>query len=279
MTRLARTASGRAVLGDEAGFVPLSAACPGIETMREALPLAASGELSATGATASRIQPTHLEFNSPLARPGKLWGIGLNYEEHAADLSENRPDEPASFMQPASSVVGPGGPIRLPPRSQTERVTAEAELGVVIGRTARDVSEERADSVIAGFVPVLDVTAEDILERNPRFLTRAKSFDTFLVLGPWIETGEIGLSDLDVRTVVNDEVVAENVVSNMRFSPSELVAFHSSVMTLEPGDLISTGTPGATTIDGGDTVRSEIDEIGTLESDVVGPSRESDARP
>nr|WP_276275591.1 fumarylacetoacetate hydrolase family protein [Halomicroarcula sp. SYNS111] len=144
-------------------------------------------------------------------------------------------------------------------------------MGVVIGRTCRDVEAASADQVIAGYLPVIDVTAEDVLRRNPRFLTRAKSFDTFLVLGPHIAVPDRGtdLSDVEVRTVVNDEPRARNVVANMHVPPRELVAFHSRVMTLEPGDVISTGTPGAHVVRPGDRVRAEVDRFGSVDAAVV----------
>jgi 2-keto-4-pentenoate hydratase/2-oxohepta-3-ene-1,7-dioic acid hydratase in catechol pathway len=195
----------------------------------------------------------------------------LNYADHAADLDEDTPEEPASFFKPGTAATGPGGPIRLPPSEISDRVTAEAELAVVIGRTCRDVDASDADDVIAGYVPVIDVTAEDVLRRNPRFLTRAKSFDTFLVFGPRIAVpeGETDLSVLEVRTVVNDEVRASNTVANMHFPPRELVAFHSRVMTLEPGDVVSTGTPGAHVVSPGDRVRAEVNQVGEAHTDVV----------
>lgn len=272
MRYLARDADGRALLGDDAGFRPLPAADSSLSTVWDALPRAAAGDLpDPAGATASPIPTDRLSFDTPLPDPGKLFGIGLNYADHAADLDEDSPDEPASFFKPATAATGPGGPIRLPPRERTDGVTAEAELAVVIGRTCRDVAVEDADAAIAGFVPVIDMTAEDVLRRNPRFLTRAKSFDTFLVIGPRIAVpeGRMALDDVPVRTVVNDEVVAENRVANMHVPPRELVAFHSGVMTLEPGDVISTGTPGAHPIDPGDTVRAEVDGVGSVAADVV----------
>lgn len=272
MARLARTTTGTPMVGDDDGFVPLRAAAPELDTIRDALALAASGELpTPDDATAERINHTDLSFGPPLAEMGKLWGIGLNYAEHAADLHEDRPTEPASFMKPASTVVGPGGPIRLPPTDITDRVTAEGELAVVVGRTCSNVNESEVENVIAGYLPVIDMTAEDILERNPRYLTRAKSFDSFLVLGSTIVTpDEVGdLADVSVRTVKNEEIVAENTISNMMTKPEELVSFHSDVMTLEPGDLISTGTPGATPIEPGDGVRAGVDGVGTVSADVV----------
>lgn len=270
MTRLARTAGGRPMVGSAEGFVPLTAAAPACTTVLEALQRDPPPD--PTDATASPVPAAELAFGPPLASFGKLWGIGLNFAEHATDLDETAPDEPASFMKPSSAVVGPGGPVRLPDEALTDRVTAEGELAVVIGRTCTDVAPDTVDAVIAGYVPVIDLTAEDVLERNPRFLTRAKSFDTFLVVGPWIRTPDaVGhLTELEVRTVLNDEVRARNVVGNMHVSPAELVAFHSRVMTLEPGDLISTGTPGAVVVEGGDRIRAEVDGVGTVAADVVG---------
>lgn len=272
MRRLARTADGRALLGDDEGYVPLEAADPGMTDVEGALRAAAAGTLPQPGeASAEPIPVGALSFGPPLLRPGKLWGIGLNYAEHAADLDEQRPDEPASFLKPATAATGPGGPIRLPPAEISDGVTAEGELAVVIGRTCKDVTVDEAGDVIAGFVPVIDMTAEDILRRNPRFLTRSKSFDTFLVLGPAlvVDRAVEDLASLEVRTVINEEIVAANRIENMLFPPAELVAFHSNVMTLEPGDLISTGTPGADHIEPGDHVRCEIDEIGSVEAPVT----------
>ena len=192
-------------------------------------------------------------------RPRKIWGIGLNYVEHAADLSERAPStEPASFLKPDTAIIGPGDPIRIPPQSQ--RTTAEGELGVVIGRECKDVDEADAASVVAGFTTVVDMTAEDILEKNPRYLTRSKSFDTFFSFGPELVTvDEVDDVDaLEVATIHNGQVHRRNVVSNMTFRPWWLVAFHSRVMTLLPGDVISTGTPGAVRIRSGDTAGVQI---------------------
>ena len=271
MRYLAWSADGDPLLGDDAGFVPLESAMPDAESVRDALPHAPKGLPSTAEATATSISRENRSLGAFIDDPGKLFGIGLNYSEHASDLSEDAPEEPASFFKPASAATGPGGPIRLPPEDVSSRVTAEAELAVVVGRTCRNVPVEDADEVIAGYAPVIDMTAEDILQRNPRFLTRAKSFDTFLVLGPHLAVPgpDAELADIEVRTVVNDEVVASNEVANMHFSPRELVAFHSEVMTLEPGDIISTGTPGAHPISPGDRVRAEVDRFGSVAADVV----------
>jgi 2-keto-4-pentenoate hydratase/2-oxohepta-3-ene-1,7-dioic acid hydratase in catechol pathway len=231
------------------------------------------GELSAAGLkeVSDEAVPFSRAPYAPLyRRPRKIWGIGLNYVEHAGDLDETAPsDEPASFMRPDTSIIGPGGEIRLPEQSQ--RVTAEAELAVVIGREAKDISEEEAPSVVAGFTTVLDMTAEDILRRNPRYLTRAKSFDTFFSFGPeLVTTDEVGEVDgLEVSTVLNGEVRRRNTVSNMTFSPWWLVAFHSRVMRLLPGDVISTGTPGAVVIQEGDVAECRISGFKPLANPVV----------
>ena len=207
---------------------------------------------------------------APLYRgPRKIWGIGLNYVEHAGDLSETAPsEEPASFMRPDTTIIGPDDEIVLP--AQSERVTAEGELALVLGREARDVPEEDAPHFVAGFTTVLDMTAEDILRKNPRYLTRSKSFDTFFSFGPHLvtpeEVGEVG--ELEVATVLNGEVLRRNTVSNMIFSPWSLVSFHSKVMTLLPGDVICTGTPGAVEIRDGDVVECRISSMESLSNPV-----------
>lgn len=273
MTRLARSADGAPVLGRSEGFVPLAAAHEDIQSVRDALPRAAAGALRPNAARATPIPGGDLRFGAPLNPVGTLWGIGLNFAAHAADLEATQPTEPASFIMPPETATGPGGPIRLPPSQHSERVTAEAELGVVIGRTCHDVSEASAESVIAGYLPVIDVTAEDILDRNPRYLTTAKAFDSFLVLGPTILTRDSvdSLEGLEVRTRVNGTTTAHNTIEAMQFSPEQLVAKLSGVTTLHPGDIICTGTPGAAGIDTGDVVRAEVDDVGAVSASVVAP--------
>jgi 2-keto-4-pentenoate hydratase/2-oxohepta-3-ene-1,7-dioic acid hydratase in catechol pathway len=226
-----------------------------------------SGEIATDGPALSEVR-----LLAPLVRPPKIWCIGLNYVEHASDLSEKSPEEPASFMRPAFSIVGPGETIHLPKAS--ERVTGEAELAIVIGRKCRDVSEKEAESVIGAFVPAIDMTAEDILRRNPRFLTRSKSFDTFLSLGPFLVTpDEIGGREevLKIRTStrLNGEVQRENVVAHMKHDPYALISFHSRGMTWLPGDVLLTGTPGAVVLNDGDVVGSEVAGVGLLENPVA----------
>ena len=211
------------------------------------------------------LSETGISFAPLYRRPRKIWGIGLNYQAHAKDLSEKAPEtEPASFMKPDTTIIGYGDTILIP--LQSGRTTAEAELGIVIGRQCKNVAREDWLSVVAGFTTVIDMTAEDILRRNPRYLTRSKSFDTFFSFGPVLVTpDEIReVLDLKVSTVLNGHIVVEDRVVHMTFPPDYLVAFHSEVMTLLPGDIISTGTPGAVVIQDGDRVECRIDGFETL---------------
>ncbi|MGH8731830.1 MAG: fumarylacetoacetate hydrolase family protein, partial [Burkholderiales bacterium] len=175
---------------------------------------------------------------------------------------------PASFIKCDNTIIGPGDAIELPP--QSERVTAEAEIGVIIGRQCRFVSEEQAPEYIAGYCPIIDMTAEDILQKNPRFLTRSKNFDTFFSFGPeLITTDEVpDVLKVKVGTYNNGRLHRENVVANMAFPPFYLVSFHSHVATLYPGDIISTGTPGAVVIGDGDVAECRIEGLGTLSNPV-----------
>ena len=208
---------------------------------------------------------------APLYRhPSKIWGIGLNYREHAKDLSEQSPaSAPASFMKPDTTIIGPGDAIKIPALSR--KTTAEAELGIVIGKRCKDVPRDRWLDVVAGFTTILDMTAEDILRQNPRFLTMSKSFDTFFSFGPQLVTpDEVGdVSRLDVATIINGAVHAQNTVDHMTFTPDVLIAYHSQVMTLLPGDIISTGTPGAVHIHHGDKVACRISGFAPLENPVI----------
>jgi 2-keto-4-pentenoate hydratase/2-oxohepta-3-ene-1,7-dioic acid hydratase in catechol pathway len=220
-------------------------------------------------ATGSRIPIQEAVFGPLYRRPRKIWGIGLNYVAHAADLAEKAPsEEPASFMKPDTTIIGPGDTILIP--RQSEKTTGEAELGVILGKECRDIPEGRWLEAVAGFTTVLDMTAEDILRKNPRFLTRAKSFDTFLSFGPVLVTpDEIpDVNALRVATVLNGRVHAENGVSNMTFPPAFLVSFHSRVMPWLPGDLLSTGTPQAVALCDGDLLECRIDGFPSLRNPV-----------
>jgi 2-keto-4-pentenoate hydratase/2-oxohepta-3-ene-1,7-dioic acid hydratase in catechol pathway len=214
------------------------------------------------------------QFAAPYRRPRKLLGIGLNYRAHASDLGANAPrDSPASFLKGDHTIIGPGESIVVP--SGIGRVTAEAELGLVIGRECYRVSTEEAMDFVVAVVPILDQTAEEILLQNPRYLTRVKNYPTFFSFGPTLipldeVLAEVGdLSDLEVATVHNGVVHRQDRVAGMTFSPAELVSFHSHVMPFYPGDIISTGTPGAVTIEHGDIVECRLGSLSTLANPVV----------
>jgi len=216
----------------------------------------------AAGVADDACVPADAPVLAPWAHPRKIFGIGLNYGAHAGDLGEQAPrTTPASFIKGDHTIVGPGEPIVVPPG--IGKVTSEAELGLVIGRRCYQVSVEEAMSYVAGVVPVLDQTAEAILLENPRYLTRVKNYPSFFAFGPDLITlDEVlaygPLEDLRVATIHNGAVHREDTVSGMTFSPAELLSFHSHVMPFYPGDILSTGTPGAVGIEPGDTVRCEL---------------------
>jgi 2-keto-4-pentenoate hydratase/2-oxohepta-3-ene-1,7-dioic acid hydratase in catechol pathway len=207
----------------------------------------------------------------PYDVPPKIWCIGLNYKSHAEDINAVQPEEPASFMKPASSMFRPGGEIVLPPKEVSNDVDAEGELGLIIGRQCKFLSREDTPSAIFGYTTTLDLTALDVLAKNPRYLTRAKSIDTFFTFGPVIvtadEVGDIG--SLEVITEHNGGVCSRDFVNHMWHSPYELVRFHSQYMTLYPGDLISTGCPKGARIKAGDRVGCRIDRVGRVEATVT----------
>ena len=206
----------------------------------------------------------------PYEIPPKIWCIGLNYKSHAEDINAVQPEEPGSFMKPASCMFQPEGNIELPPAEVSDDVDAEGELGVVIGRKCRFVPAESVREVIFGYTTTLDLTALDVLRKNPRYLTRAKSIDTFFSFGPVVVTADEidDVEGLEVITEHNDGICSRDFVRNMRTRPYELVRFHSDFFTLHPGDLISTGCPKGARIKAGDRVRARIDGVGTLGASV-----------
>jgi len=208
----------------------------------------------------------------PYETPPKIWCIGLNYLSHAEDINAVQPEEPGSFMKPASCMFQPGGDIVLPPPHLSNDVDAEGELGVIIGKTCRFVPAAEVRDVIFGYTTTLDLTALDVLRKNPRYLTRAKSFDTFFSFGPVVVTADeiADVDSLEVITEHNESVCSRDFVRNMRTRPFELVRFHSDYMTLHPGDLISTGCPKGARIQAGDRVRARIEGVGKLEARVTG---------
>lgn len=211
-----------------------------------------------------------VKFAPLYLQPRKIWGIGLNYEAHASDLFEKTPKlEPASFMKPDTTIIGFNDTIKIPKLSK--KTTGEAELGLIFSKTCKNVKQEDWLSVLAGFTTIIDMTAEDILKRNPRNLTQSKSFDTFFSFGPILYTVEEikDFSTLNVQTILNGKIGAENSVANMTFPPDVLVAYHSQIMTMLPGDIILTGTPGAVTLKDGDRIECHISGFQPLINPVI----------
>ena len=197
--------------------------------------------------------------------PSKIVCVGRNYRAHANELGHEVPKEPLLFFKPPSSIVGPDEPIVLPRASS--RVDHEAELGVVIGSRARNVTHDDALRHVFGFVPVNDVTARDLQKKDGQW-ARAKGFDTFCPTGPFIVAG-LDPSSLDVRCRVNGESRQHGNTADMMFGLAELLVYISGIMTLEPGDLIATGTPsGVGPLGDGDVVEVEIAHLGVLRSPV-----------
>jgi 2-keto-4-pentenoate hydratase/2-oxohepta-3-ene-1,7-dioic acid hydratase in catechol pathway len=211
----------------------------------------------ATGNLVSRFDTRLL----PPVTPSKILCVGRNYAAHARELGNDVPTEPLLFLKPPSALITNGDPILLPLSST--RVEHEAEIGVVIGKRLRHASEAEARTGVFGITCVNDVTARDLQKRDVQF-TRAKSFDSFCPTGPWIDTG-LDLDDLTIVGRVNGEERQRGHTRDMAFPIAKLLSFMSSVMTLEPGDLIATGTPhGVGPLLPGDVVEIEIPELGTL---------------
>ncbi len=198
--------------------------------------------------------------------PTKAICIGLNYRDHAAEMQVNPPKEPVFFMKPSSSVVGSGDSI-LYPKELVTQMDFEGELAVVMGKTARYVPEEKAAEMILGYTIANDVTARNLQNKSGQW-TISKSFDTFLPVGPWVET-KIDPRNLAIETSINGEIRQKSSTSEMIFSIPHIVSYLSKVMTLNPGDLILTGTPaGVGPMYVGDVVRISIEGLGYLENTV-----------
>jgi 2-keto-4-pentenoate hydratase/2-oxohepta-3-ene-1,7-dioic acid hydratase in catechol pathway len=198
--------------------------------------------------------------------PSKVVCVGKNYADHAKEMGGDIPVEPVIFIKPNTTVIGEGDFIVLP--SQSKNVHHEAELAIVIGALAKNVAVDRADEVIFGYTCANDVTARDLQNSDVQW-TRAKSFDTFCPLGPWIET-DLDPEDLAISCVVNDETRQNGNTSDLVRSAREMVSWISHMMTLLPGDVILTGTPaGVSQIVNGDSVAVTIQDIGTLINPVV----------
>lgn len=201
-----------------------------------------------------------------LTRPSKIICIGRNYLAHARELGSTVPDAPLIFLKPPSSLIGDGEAIVLP--SQSQQVEHEGEIGVVIGRAARNIVAADAQHFIAGYVPVNDVTARD-LQRSDEQWTRAKGFDTFCPIGSMKVAAEVDADRLEVFCRVNGELRQRGHVEEMAFSIPVLIEYISAIMTLEPGDVIATGTPaGIGPLHPGDVVEVSVPGVGTLTNPV-----------
>lgn len=216
--------------------------------------------------TGEKIPLDDVRLLAPVLPRSKVIGIGRNYAAHAKELDNELPEEPLVFLKPNTSVIGPGDPILYP--HQSENVQFEGELAVVIGRICRDVPADGAEKVIYGYTVGNDVTARD-LQRSDNQWARAKGFDSFCPLGPWVETN-LDIANVSITTKVGDEVRQDGSTSDMIFKVPELIAYVSSFMTLLPGDVILTGTPeGVGPLSDGDEVSITVAGIGTLTNRVV----------
>ncbi|HEY5677677.1 MAG TPA: fumarylacetoacetate hydrolase family protein [Myxococcales bacterium] len=197
----------------------------------------------------------------------KIVGVGKNYVDHARELASEVPKEPLLLMKPTSALIGSGQPIVLPPQSVSREVHHEAELAVVIGQRLRRASEAECRKGIAGVTCLNDVTARDMQRREVQW-TRAKGFDTFCPVGPWVTVG-LDWSNLRVQCRVNGAVKQDGRTKDQVFPVHVLLAFISAGMTLEPGDVVTTGTPaGVGPIRAGDTVEIEVEGVGVLRNEV-----------
>jgi len=212
----------------------------------------------------------------PIERPGKIVCVGLNYHDHAEEQGAELPEEPLLFAKWPTALIGPGDPIVIP--SLVTKCDYEAELGVVIGARVKDVSKENALEAVRGYLCANDVSARDLQFKDGQW-TRAKSVDTFCPVGPQlVPAAEIpDPHDLRIRAIVSGEVLQDSTTANLIFGVDEIVSYASQTMTLEPGDLVLTGTPAGVGVfrdpqrllQPGDEVTIEIERIGALTNPVV----------
>jgi len=244
----------------------------GVKTAEHILENAATKNLTNASLPVSQVR-----LLAPIDFPPKIICLGLNYLDHVSETGEKIPDEPVIFMKPHTAIIGPNDSIVKP--SFVKDLDYEAELAIVIGKKAKNVSISEAESCIYGYTIMNDVSARDIQFKDRQW-TRGKSFDTFAPTGPCIRTTNQveDVSDLSIRTLINNELRQNSTTKNMIFGVSQIVHHLSRVMTLEPCDLIATGTPAGVgfalkpipkLLKVGDTVRIEIEEIGVLENTVV----------
>jgi 2-keto-4-pentenoate hydratase/2-oxohepta-3-ene-1,7-dioic acid hydratase in catechol pathway len=226
-------------------------------------PFGPAAEITLTGA---RYPVDDVRLLAPVL-PSKIVAIGRNYLEHARELGNEPPEEPLIFLKPSTAVIGPADAI-VRPDQLSQRVDYEGELAIVFGRLCRDVPPARVPEVIFGYTCANDVTARDLQASDGQW-ARAKGFDTFCPLGPWIET-DMDASDVQLTTAVNGEVKQDSRTSLLIHGIATLVSYVTSVMTILPGDVLLTGTPaGVGPLVAGDSVSVSIEGIGTLTNRVV----------
>jgi 2-keto-4-pentenoate hydratase/2-oxohepta-3-ene-1,7-dioic acid hydratase in catechol pathway len=265
-----------AVLGDE--VAPLDVDLPagtGVEAVLAAGPEETRVLIERARRGPSRLPLADLQLLAPVPKPSKIFAVGLNYADHIAEAGLPTPQTPTIFAKYPNTIAGPRDPIQRP------RVSAaldyEGELAVVIGRRSRHVPRERAADVIGGYLVLNDVTVRDWQQHTPQW-TMGKSFDTHAPTGPWLTLPDaVDAGDLAIRTLVNGELRQQSNTRELVIDPHELIAFISQAVTLEPGDIIATGTPGGVGflmdppryLTAGDEVRVEIDGLGVLINAVV----------
>ncbi len=262
------------ITGDEVADV--TAGAPALHDLVSTLAGPGLAAIRAAAVSAPRHPLAALALLAPIARPPKLLAIGLNYRDHVAETGRKPPEHQLWFNKQSTCVVGPGAPIEVPRAS--EQVDYEGELGIVIGRRCRHVPAARAHEAVAGWVVVNDVSVRDWQYRSPTF-TMGKSWDTHGPIGPWMVTSDEidDPHDLRIRTTVNGDLRQDGSTRDMLFDCWAMIEHLSTAFTLEPGDVISTGTPAGVGMSrtppawlrAGDTVRIEIDGIGGLENPVI----------
>jgi 2-keto-4-pentenoate hydratase/2-oxohepta-3-ene-1,7-dioic acid hydratase in catechol pathway len=263
--------------GDE--IVDVTAADPSLSTMTDVLERGPEAAATASGsASARRLPLSSVKLGPPVPEPPKFLAIGYNYAAHLEETHMERPTRQAWFNKQQTSIVGPGDPVWIP-KIAPDEVDYEGELGVVIGQRCKNVPNDKTAvlNVIAGFTIINDVSVRDWQDLEPGMVV-SKSFDTHGPIGPWIvTTDEIGDPlDLGLRTYVNGDLRQDGNTKDMLFNVYEQVSYLSSAFTLEVGDVLSTGTPSGIAwhragmyLKAGDTVRVEIDKIGTLENPLI----------
>ena len=272
-----QTRAGRDVVVDLQQTDP---SLPGsVRELLEAGPEALERAAQAADAARDTLDAAAVKLAAPIPNPGKILCIGLNYADHAAESGQPLPDYPIVFSKYSNTVIGSGDAIILP--KATDMVDYEAELGFVIGKRGRHISEADALDHVAGYMPINDVSARDYQERVSQW-TMGKSFDTFAPMGPALVTSdEVGdPHKLAIRLWIGDELLQDSNTSQLIFSVPKLVADISEVMTLEPGDIVSTGTPpgvGAARapqrfLRAGETCHIEIEKLGVLSNPIVAES-------